>query len=150
MTLEQVEVQIADMLTKAKKMQIKAKQLQRQGLMVARQGEVVVREKLNDYLEQGLSLLGKSIIKGRKLKESLAAETHRKIASLKKDENISESNGSNEVAARRPQGTKAELLKKASPLKPKNNMASVKVSIAKNKIKAKKTAPHFSNASRAR
>lgn len=124
MTLEQVEVKIADLLTKAKKMQIRAKQFQRQGIMVARQSEVVVREKLNDYFEDGLNLLRKSIVRGRKMKESLAAETHRKMATLKKSE--------------------------ASMSPGKMNSNSLQGARTKSGIKPKKNAQQFSNASRAR
>lgn len=141
MTLEQVEVQIADLLTKAKKMQIRAQQLQRQGLMVARQGEVVVREKLTNYLENGLNLLGKSIIMGRKLKENLKAETHRKAASLKKV---------NAAETKNADGTKSELVKKATHLKAQAKTTTDQGAIRKNKIKPKKSVSHFLNASRAR
>lgn len=150
MTLEQMEVQIADFLTKAKKMQIRAQQLQRQGIMVARQSEVVVREKLNNYLEDGLNLLGKSIVKGRKLKESLAAETHRKMASLKKEAKSTEETNSAGAKKMAVDGIKSELLKKALPVKSPIKKMAENSAVKKNKIKPKKTPQHFSNASRAR
>ena len=52
MTLEQIEVQIADFMIKARKVQQRTQQLQRQGFMVAMQSEVAVREKFNEYLEK--------------------------------------------------------------------------------------------------
>ncbi len=86
MTLEQVEGQIADFLTKARKVQMKAQHFQRQGAMAAMQSEVAIREKFNEYFEDGLTILGKGIVKRRKIKELLVAEAHRKAASLKKAE----------------------------------------------------------------
>ena len=150
MNLEQVEVQIADLLTKAKKMQIRAQQLQRQGLMVARQGEVIVRERLSNYLDGGLNLLGQGIIKGRKLKETLTAETHRKAASLRKDESMIENENVAENDVADTDGIKSELVKKASNLKEQSKSMPDKGTIKKNKIKPKKSMSHFSNASRAR
>ena len=150
MNLEQVEIQLADLISKAKRMQIRAQQLQRQGLMVARQSEVVVRERLSSYLDGGLNLLGQGIIKGRKLKETLAAETHRKVASLRKDEALVQNEDTTTDEAKHSDGIKSELVKKASSLKEQTKSKPDSSAIRRNKIKSKKSPAHFSNASRAR
>lgn len=86
MTLQKLEVQIKDLINQAKQFQIKAIQFQRQGALVVRQGEVTARETANKFFDDGLTLLGKSIIEGRKIKEAFAAETHRKAANIKREE----------------------------------------------------------------
>ena len=151
MTLEQVEVQIAEFLNQAKKMQIKAQQLQRQGSIVVLQSEVIVREKFNEFFEEGLTLLGKGIIKGRKIKEMLVAEAHRKTANLKKVETTSTPTHSKPFVE--PKKAQSKFIKTSGNIKsqkPFNNINDKKVIVRKVKSKPNKSATHYVGSVRAR
>lgn len=138
MILEKVEAQIADILDQAKKMQVKAQQLQRQGTMAALQSEVVVREKFNEFFEQGLTLLGKGIVKGRKIKEALAAEAHRKAANLKKVE-AAPAGRAPAVESKKEQ---SKFIKTSENIKA-HKAFSDKVRIKKGKSNPQKSASHY-------
>ncbi len=150
MTLEQIEVQIVDLMTQAKKLQSKAMQYQRQGALVARQGEVAIRESVNKFFDEGLTLLGKSIMEARKIKESFVAETHRKTAQLKRKEANLNTSSEAQMKSASHQKTDSNFIKATKSAKSTKPFSEKGSAIKKMKAKTKKHDNSFSAHARAR
>lgn len=63
-----------------------AKKAQTEATIFLMQKEQILRSNMHSYLEDGLTLLGKGVIWGRKLSEAFSAQTHRRAEVLKKTE----------------------------------------------------------------
>lgn len=83
MIIEKLEKRLGQVLDTAKQLQQQAESLQKQGKVITQQGEVKAREFLHQIFDSGLTLLGQSIVSGRRATESFVAETHRKASRLK-------------------------------------------------------------------
>lgn len=83
-TQPQFEKRIQSFFERVGKVQKQLPTLRRVGLARALKGEIVVREVLSDVFDDGLSLLGKGIVLGRKQTERFIAKTHKKTNELLK------------------------------------------------------------------
>jgi hypothetical protein len=82
--LEKLEQQVNQYLATARQLQEQLQTFRKQSLTFTQQNEIKAREMLHQAFDNGLTLLGKGIIIGRKATESFVAETHRKANKLEK------------------------------------------------------------------
>ncbi|MBC7420984.1 MAG: hypothetical protein H7328_09675 [Bdellovibrio sp.] len=82
---EKIEEQIGAVLNRVRYLQKKIITFQAEAKTAANQIEVSARESLHKVFDEGLTLLGKGIVTGRKATESFVAETHRKAKKLKRE-----------------------------------------------------------------
>lgn len=85
-----VEKQLGKVFTRLRDVQVKAAAYQKQAKSLAKLGELSARKSLHKVFDNGLTLLGKGLINGRKATESFVAETHRKAKRMENAEQTEE------------------------------------------------------------
>lgn len=110
MIVEQIEEQIGNVLNKAKDLKIKISEMPEQACGLAKKSELTARRSLHKVFNDGLTLLGKGLINGRKAKEAFVAETNRKAKRF-------QDNAEAEVIEEGPVSTVKKVLKKKTARK---------------------------------
>ena len=82
MTTKQLENRIEKFFSVANELQNRALTMGKQGFHQALQREIAARKLATNIFAEGLSLLGKGLVLGRKAKESFSASTNKKSSRL--------------------------------------------------------------------
>ena len=84
MVMERVEEKLGTALRQIRQMQLKLTAIQKQAEALLQESELSARDSINKLMDNGLTLIGKGLTNGRKVKESFVAETHRKAKKFEK------------------------------------------------------------------
>ena len=128
-----IEDRVQQFLTTAGQIQRKAMKLGKENFLKVLENEITFRHTLSEYFDDGLTLLGKGLVLGRKATELFSAGTHRRAKRLE--------NFTQPVVKSNTKNTK--LINKLS-----KKMAPIPMTIMDKAIKAEKNATSFENKAR--